>query len=656
MKKALTVAGVVLAMGFFLIACDSGGGPAADTRIGSEGGVITSPEGTLTIIIPEGALAESDGVFAFAVQRSGDTSGDLGDKFEATPSGVLFREPITLIYSFEDIDLGPEGTTNLTVAFFGNGVAIPLASTVDESAQTVTAQVTHLSTFGLARSEPLPTREEVADLIVEGFVPALWSPIVFVMGPLDLLSAGDTVAEPFGKVGPFGEDDSELPTREPPTVHTIEKDTWFFWVDLLPTSAFVHPNIFLFVDPDTGTFLEVVSFWWPIVNGVPFITEVRDKFESELTVYNASDFLETLIIPPIVGEGGGPSVLETSSALAELHSVSISRTNGDQAPGTGTSILILQGSQDMEAFRSGGVAVENYMTSNIGADFPASDVSRRSVEGTSELQSALVPLINHGRWSEVVIYITTHGDEDGISFTDAQGNTDQGPEGSMSWGQLLNGLNKIKADKFTLVLDVCEAGALVDLINDRRNTFAGLEFLSPMAENVFGPYVCADMNIIFAAKKGRTAFQGIPELGTVLFGQTEPLNFTDEWLKALGDSEDKRDWSGATDDVIDLSEGLFGFSIFNSLLAWSSPGQFSFSKIPFDFGQVEPPPGISPPEQGTEQDCGDGIDNDGDGDLDCADFLDCDRQPCSIDGRPGGVCDGGQCRSPQQEDGGSESE
>jgi len=69
---------------------------------------------------------------------------------------------------------------------------------------------------------------------------------------------------------------------------------------------------------------------------------------------------------------------------------------------------------------------------------------------------------------------------------------------------------------------------------------------------------------------------------------------------------------------------------------------------------VQPqPPGVSIEE--TEQDCGDGIDNDGDGQTDCADTQDCERKACSIHGREGGVCVGGQCRSPQ-EDGGSESE
>src|ERR1041384_5120697 len=47
----------------------------------------------------------------------------------------------------------------------------------------------------------------------------------------------------------------------------IFQDTWFFWIDYVPGTWFVHPAAFVFVDATTGAITTMDVKWWPLVNG-----------------------------------------------------------------------------------------------------------------------------------------------------------------------------------------------------------------------------------------------------------------------------------------------------------------------------------------------------------------------------------------------------
>jgi len=53
----------------------------------------------------------------------------------------------------------------------------------------------------------------------------------------------------------------EIVTDEPEST-TLDRDSWFFWVDLYPAAAFGHPSLFLFVDPTSGTARQQPALWW----------------------------------------------------------------------------------------------------------------------------------------------------------------------------------------------------------------------------------------------------------------------------------------------------------------------------------------------------------------------------------------------------------
>jgi uncharacterized repeat protein (TIGR01451 family) len=130
----------------------------------------TSPDGNLTITIPSGTsvlnkdgnplICHSGGVSPCALQVTVDENPPplpekaniIGLPYKFEPSGVTFDPPITLTYKY-DPDALPEGVAeeDLVLAYYDEGTDtwVELPCTVDPATHTITASVSHLTTFAI---------------------------------------------------------------------------------------------------------------------------------------------------------------------------------------------------------------------------------------------------------------------------------------------------------------------------------------------------------------------------------------------------------------------------------------------------------------------------------------------------------------------------
>ena len=124
--------------------------PSRIDSIGPEGGLVVSPDRRLTLEVPAGALALR--VHITIDLGEAWPAGALGPVFEVRPSGTTFAKPATLAYRYQPADIAPAVPAELrmAVAVGSNWSALP--TTVDAAASLVTAQTTHLSTYGLLRA------------------------------------------------------------------------------------------------------------------------------------------------------------------------------------------------------------------------------------------------------------------------------------------------------------------------------------------------------------------------------------------------------------------------------------------------------------------------------------------------------------------------
>jgi hypothetical protein len=123
--------------------CIAGSG----TLIGTEGGSVNAMGGKVTLTIPAGSLRSPVSVLILAVEAWPD--GALGPVFQLVPSGLEFEPPATLTYLYTADDIGAVSPATLRLANATGPMWIPLASTVDTAASTVSAQLAHLSIYGL---------------------------------------------------------------------------------------------------------------------------------------------------------------------------------------------------------------------------------------------------------------------------------------------------------------------------------------------------------------------------------------------------------------------------------------------------------------------------------------------------------------------------
>ncbi len=66
---------------------------------------------------------------------------------------------------------------------------------------------------------------------------------------------------------------------------TIERPTWLFWIDDLPTARFGHPTRFVFVDVTTGSITVHRADSWPAINGETLWGFVEEREDPRFIVY-----------------------------------------------------------------------------------------------------------------------------------------------------------------------------------------------------------------------------------------------------------------------------------------------------------------------------------------------------------------------------------
>jgi hypothetical protein len=139
---------------------------SAGESIGSGGGSITTPDGSVDITIPAGALSEDTSI---------SVTGDTGTGFELMtdqgqgigvfqvdiqPSGLQFAQPVTIVFAWDDVapEDGRVDGTNIKerdLLIVKDGVALTarcqdVPAQCDQGANTFTFTVTGLSDFDLA--------------------------------------------------------------------------------------------------------------------------------------------------------------------------------------------------------------------------------------------------------------------------------------------------------------------------------------------------------------------------------------------------------------------------------------------------------------------------------------------------------------------------
>jgi hypothetical protein len=130
--------------------CVAGSG----TLVGPEGGVVSASNGKVVLTVPAGALRAPVGIIIDSVETWPE--GALGAVFSIAPSGITFTTPATLTIGYTAADIGAVLPADLRVAFATGSDWNVLASTVDTTARTVSAQLAHLSTYGLIQTPKAP--------------------------------------------------------------------------------------------------------------------------------------------------------------------------------------------------------------------------------------------------------------------------------------------------------------------------------------------------------------------------------------------------------------------------------------------------------------------------------------------------------------------
>ena len=119
------------------------------------------------------------------------------------------------------------------------------------------------------------TREEAKQIIIERVITGDTNEDnLMAFGPQNMLVTGDIVA-------PF------IVGREPflGFSRTIDKDTWFFWINDDINDFFVHPTRFVYIDANhtdpiigNGIIIDEAG-WWPTINGIDYYRYSAERNE-----------------------------------------------------------------------------------------------------------------------------------------------------------------------------------------------------------------------------------------------------------------------------------------------------------------------------------------------------------------------------------------
>ena len=139
-------------------------GEKTEKKIGKDGGSITSADGKMRLIIPEGAVLKKT---TFSIQPTTNLMPNgFGQSYQMEPAGIDFEKPLQVIFYYTDDDTKDHSPELLSIATQndkGQWLA-PTKVTTDTVTKTITAEAWHFSTFVsyyLAEINPLSARVKV---------------------------------------------------------------------------------------------------------------------------------------------------------------------------------------------------------------------------------------------------------------------------------------------------------------------------------------------------------------------------------------------------------------------------------------------------------------------------------------------------------------
>lgn len=128
-------------------------------KVGSDGGSVSNQDSTVTLAIPSGALSSE---VTFTIEETTSHAGDaVGKVYDIGPAGTQFDPQATLSIKYDETDL-PAGARkgDLKLVTAENGSWKELTTTVDEQKNTVSAEISHLSVYGILWDNPNIVAEE----------------------------------------------------------------------------------------------------------------------------------------------------------------------------------------------------------------------------------------------------------------------------------------------------------------------------------------------------------------------------------------------------------------------------------------------------------------------------------------------------------------
>lgn len=125
-------------------------GAATSVALGADGGTLASPDGTLKVTVPAGALASTTTISLQPITNH--AHGGTGQGYRLMPEGQVFAKPVRLTFTYGDADLAGSAAGALGIAFqrpdrFWEW----MDATVDTAARTVSVETTHFSDWSLVQ-------------------------------------------------------------------------------------------------------------------------------------------------------------------------------------------------------------------------------------------------------------------------------------------------------------------------------------------------------------------------------------------------------------------------------------------------------------------------------------------------------------------------
>jgi hypothetical protein len=133
-------------------------------NIGPAGGQINSADGTVSIIIPAGALAADKQVSIQPITNK--LPSGIGKAYRLTPHGEQFAKPVSIVFNYKAEDLSNTIPEFIDIAFQdaqGTWQAV-MGSTVDKNTKKITVSTTHFSDWTRFKSMTLTPRQATVEL------------------------------------------------------------------------------------------------------------------------------------------------------------------------------------------------------------------------------------------------------------------------------------------------------------------------------------------------------------------------------------------------------------------------------------------------------------------------------------------------------------